>query len=59
MKTGTGAGTSLCQVPKTGGGRQEIFLVTQNMDVEEEHQTEEERDSGMETDGEMELFPDN
>ena len=44
-----------CQKP----GTQEILLVTQKMDVEEEHQTEEERDSGMETDGEMELFPDN
>ena len=38
---------------------QECFIVTEEMDVveEEEDDTDNNRDSGMETDGEMEFFP--
>ena len=45
-----------CKGEKKG---QECFLVTEEMDVVEEEEEEDhhDRDSGMETDGEMELFP--
>ena len=44
-----------CKGEKRGG---ECFIVTEEMDVEQEEEVyNEDRDSGMETDGEMELFP--
>ena len=46
-----------CKGEKKG---KECFLVTEEMDVAEEDEEEDDhhdRDSGMETDGEMELFP--
>ena len=43
-----------CKGEKKG---QECFLVTEEMDVVEEEDDHHDRDSGMETDGEMELFP--
>ena len=38
-----------------GEKREECFIVTEEMDVEEEHNVD--TDSGMETEGELELFP--
>ena len=56
---GAGAGATpqcfRCKGEKKGG---ECFIVTEEMDVEQEKKVHNEyRDSGMETDGEMELFP--
>ena len=54
---GTGATPQCVRCRGKGEKRKEYFIITEEMDVEQEEVYNDDRDSEMETDGEIELFP--